>query len=124
MINERMKKFEKFGNELPFAKVYYREDWDCIYFDVHGKQFGLMSKEASQEAFITLKGNPEVNEILRETSEDIIPGYYANKKHWNSIFLKTTDITDEEIEKMIENSYQLVWEKFPARVRKELLASQ
>ena len=117
-----MKKFEEFGNELPFAKVYYREDWDCIYFDVHGKQFGLMSKEAGQEAFITLKGDPETNEILRETSEDIVPGYYANKKHWNSVYLKSTEISDSEIKNMIQTSYDLVWKKLPVKVRKELLA--
>ena len=74
MIQTRMAILEEFGNKLPHAKVYYREDWDCIYFDILGKQFGLMSKEASEESFITLKGNPETNEVLRESYEDIIPG--------------------------------------------------
>lgn len=38
-----------------------------------------MTKEATEETMITLKGNPETNEILRETYQDIVPGYYANK---------------------------------------------
>ncbi|MGX7023336.1 MmcQ/YjbR family DNA-binding protein [Vagococcus hydrophili] len=120
MITERMKRFEEFGNQLPHGKVYYREDWDCIYFDLLGKQFGMMSKNADEDSLITLKGEPEVNEVLRETYEDVVPGYYANKKHWNSIYLKSTEISDEEIKRMIQTSYELVWKKLPAKVRKEL----
>ncbi|QIL49831.1 MmcQ/YjbR family DNA-binding protein [Vagococcus hydrophili] len=115
-----MKRFEEFGNQLPHGKVYYREDWDCIYFDLLGKQFGMMSKNADEDSLITLKGEPEVNEVLRETYEDVVPGYYANKKHWNSIYLKSTEISDEEIKRMIQTSYELVWKKLPAKVRKEL----
>ena len=119
MIKERMKLLQEFGETLPYTKVYYREDWDCIYFDLLGKQFGLMSKEATEESFITLKGNPETNEVLRETYDDIIPGYYANKKHWNSIYLKTSEISNEEIYQMIKTSYDLVWKNLPAKIRKE-----
>lgn len=119
MINKRMEIFETFGNSLPHAKVYYREDWGVIYFDLLGKQFGLMTKEAREDSVITLKGNPETNEVLRETYEDVVPGYYANKKHWNSIYLRTADISNEEIKKMIETSYQLVWNNLPAKMRNE-----
>lgn len=121
MIEERIKKFQEFGNNLPHARVYYREDWNVYYFDLLGKQFGLMTKEASQEAIITLKGRPEVNEELRENYDDIAPGYYANKRHWNSIKLKSKVVSDKEIEKMIESSYQLVWEKLPKKIKQEYL---
>lgn len=120
MSHQRIERFKQFGNKLPHAKVYYREDWDVIYFDLQGKQFGLMSKENSEQAVITLKGEPEVNEILRETYREIVPGIYANKKHWNSIYLKTEELSDEEIEKMITKSYELVWQNLPAKIRKEL----
>lgn len=120
MIEERMILFQAYGRELPHTKVYYREDWDCIYFDVLGKQFGLMSKEATEDTIITLKGNPETNESLRESYQDIVPGYYANKKHWNSIYLRSKEVSDEEIMGMIKNSYELVWKNLPAKVRKEL----
>ena len=83
-----------------------------------------MSKEATSDAFITLKGKPEVNETLRETYTDVVPGYYANKKHWNSIKLETTEITDEELKRMILNSYELVWANLPAKIRKEMKLNQ
>ncbi len=61
-----MQRFQAFGEGLPGAKVYYREDWDAIYFDLVGKQFGIMSPQAEETAFLTLKNLPEVNETLRE----------------------------------------------------------
>ena len=119
MIENRMAVLKNYGNSLPHGTVYYREDWDCLYFDVLGKQFCLMTKEASAESVITLKGNPEVKEILRESYPDIVPGYYANKKHWNSIYLRSEEVSDEEIMKMIQTSYELVWKNLPAKIRNE-----
>ncbi|HPJ00856.1 MAG TPA: hypothetical protein PLN65_08520 [Enterococcus sp.] len=43
-----------------------------------------------------------------------------NKKHWNSITLSTQELRDEELEQMIQLSYNLVWQKIPAKIRKEL----
>jgi predicted DNA-binding protein (MmcQ/YjbR family) len=43
-----------------------------------------------------------------------------NKKHWNSITLSTEELSDEELEQMIQLSYNLVWQKIPAKTRKEL----
>lgn len=119
MIEQRMTLLTDFGNQLPHAKVYYREDWDCIFFDLLGKQFGMMSKEASEESMITLKGPPEKNEEWREMYQDVIAGYYANKKHWNSIYLKTTELSDDALKQMVQVSYDLVWKNLPAKVRNE-----
>lgn len=35
--------------------VYYREDWDCYYFDLVGKYFALLSTKPENGIFITLK---------------------------------------------------------------------
>lgn len=118
-IQKRIDTFQHYGNQLPGAKVYYREDWDVLYFDLQGKQFGMMSHEAKQDALITLKNLPEKNEELRELYPDvIIPGYYADKKHWNSIKLNSDAVADEEIKKMIDRSYELVYQKL-TKVQKE-----
>ena len=42
--------------------------------------------------------------------EGIIPGYYMNKTHWNSIYLDA-DIPSSFVEELIEHSYQLVFHK-------------
>ncbi|MEO1771428.1 MmcQ/YjbR family DNA-binding protein [Candidatus Enterococcus ferrettii] len=119
-IEKRIAHFQDFGNELPKAKVYYRLDWEILYFDLYGKMFGLMTQEVSESATITLKGLPEKNEELRELYSNITPGYHTNKKHWNTINLATTQLSDVEIENMIRLSYQLVVKNLPVKDRKKV----
>ena len=79
----------------------------------------MMSPEANDDAIITLKNKPEVNEELREQyPEAIIPGYYANKTHWNSIRLAADEVTDEQIEQLILTSYELVYQKLTKNKRR------
>ncbi|WP_079708678.1 MmcQ/YjbR family DNA-binding protein [Paraliobacillus ryukyuensis] len=120
-MKQRMEFCKQVGNGLPGAKVYYREDWDAYYFDLLGKYFGLMSSEANENAIITLKGLPDENEALRHMYADIIPGYYSNKRHWNSIMLKTEVLSNETIAQMIKQSYQLVLDKFPKKVKATII---
>ncbi|MBD9365724.1 MmcQ/YjbR family DNA-binding protein [Leuconostoc mesenteroides] len=117
-IKARMKHFQQVGNSLPHAKVYYRNDWELYYFDLNGKMFGLMSPTISENSIITLKGQPESNIELREMYTDVIAGYHVNKRHWNSIKLTTSQISNQEIDKMIENSYHLVFNNLPLSVQK------
>ncbi|MDO5539544.1 MAG: MmcQ/YjbR family DNA-binding protein [Eubacteriales bacterium] len=42
-----------------------------------------------------------------EAYASILPGYHQNKEHWNSIILDGT-IPDEEIRRMVAESYDLV----------------
>ncbi|MGM9902903.1 MAG: MmcQ/YjbR family DNA-binding protein [Enterococcus sp.] len=120
-IQARMNVLKTYGQSLPGAKVYFREDWGTIYFDLQGKQFGMMSPEADEKALITLKHYPEKNEELRTLYTDvIIPGYYANKKHWNSIKLASEELSDTEIKKMVQISYELVLQNFSKKKQEEI----
>ena len=108
------------GNKLAGAQVYYREDWDCYYFDIAGKYFGLLSAKAEGESFITLKNLPEVNEELRATYKAIRPDYYTNKVHWNSIDLTSDEMSEELLAALIKTSYQLVVSKLPKKIQANL----
>lgn len=120
-VKNRMEKFKQYGESLPQAKVYFRQDWGVYYFDIVGKMFGMMSPEKTEKAIITLKNDPAKNEELRELYPDvIIPGYYANKQHWNSIYLASPVLTDEEISNMIATSYQLVVSKLSQKIQVEI----
>lgn len=120
-IQTRMNVLKTYGQSLPGTKVYFREDWGTIYFDLQGKQFGMMSPEADEKALITLKHYPEKNEELRTLYTDvIIPGYYANKKHWNSIKLASEELSDTEIKKMVQISYELVLQNFSKKKQEEI----
>ena len=121
MIAQRIATFKAFGDTVRGAKVYFRDDWEVFYFDLQGKMFGMMSDQAGEDAIITLKNLPEKNEELREVYKNIvIPGYYANKTHWNSIKLASPEVSDEEIKQMIAVSYQLVYQKLTKKQKAEI----
>lgn len=121
MIAQRIATFKAFGETFKGAKVYFRDDWEVFYFDLQGKMFGMMSDQAGEDAIITLKNLPEKNEELREVYKNIvIPGYYANKTHWNSIKLASPEVSDEEIKQMIAISYQLVYQKLTKKQKAEI----
>lgn len=121
VLQQRIETFKVFGETLKGAKVYFREDWGVLYFDLQGKMFGMMSNEASEDAIITLKNLPEKNEELREIyAGTVIPGYYTNKNHWNSIKLTSEELTDEAIKQLIEVSYQLVYQKLTKKQKTEI----
>ena len=121
VLQQRIETFKAFGKTLKGAKVYFREDWEVLYFDLQGKMFGMMSDEASEDAIITLKNLPEKNEELREIyAGTVIPGYYANKNHWNSIKLASEELTDDVIKQLIEVSYQLVYQKLTKKQKAEI----
>ena len=121
VLQQRIETFKAFGKTLKGAKVYFREDWEVLYFDLQGKMFGVMSDEASEDAIITLKNLPEKNEELREIyAGTVIPGYYTNKNHWNSIKLASEELTDDAIKQLIEVSYQLVYQKLTKEQKAEI----
>ncbi len=121
-VASRIDQFKRFGESLPGSKVYYREDWGTIYFDLLGKQFGMMSPEPTADTLITLKNLPEVNESLREQFPGvIIPGYYANKTHWNSIKIANEEMDPQAVESLIKVSYDLVKEKLTKKQKAALL---
>ncbi|REC32775.1 hypothetical protein CF160_10200 [Enterococcus pseudoavium] len=123
VIQQRIETFKAFGETLKGVKVYFREDWQVLYFDLQGKMFGMMSDQASEAAIITLKNLPEKNEELREIyPTTVIPGYYTNKNHWNSIKLASVELPDEAIEQLIETSYRLVYQKLTKKQKAEIEA--
>lgn len=116
-----VRKLNAYAAALPQAKVYYRESWDCDYFELAGKCFGRIGEDNEGQMQLTVKGIPEENEVLREQYTSVVPGYYANKAHWNSINLASDDFSQEALQQMIEHSYQLVLKSFTKKRQKEII---
>lgn len=87
--------------DYPFGK-------DVAVYKVADKMFALIA-EGSQPLRLSIKGDPQLNELLREKYESVMPGYHLNKKHWNTIIL-SGQLTWEEIQDLIRHSYILVTE--------------
>lgn len=62
------------------------------------------------DLIISLKCNPSLSDILREKYTAVVPGYYCNKVHWNSVIVGK-DVSIDELRKMIEHSYRLIISK-------------
>jgi predicted DNA-binding protein (MmcQ/YjbR family) len=63
--------------------------------------------EKTNPLHILLKCDPEEAYILRQVFKSVKPGYHCNKDHWNSVYIDGS-ISDDEIKRMIYNSYLLV----------------
>ena len=82
-------------------------DWNWIRYQIGGKLFAAVClDDQNQPYYITLKLDPAEGDFLRGQYEDILPGYYMNKTHWNSVILDGT-VPDEEVRSMIARSYDL-----------------
>ena len=64
----------------------FQEEWNWIRYHIGGKMFAAICRDDDDKPYyITLKTDPLEGEFLRKEYEDIIPGYYMNKVHWNSV---------------------------------------
>jgi predicted DNA-binding protein (MmcQ/YjbR family) len=79
---------------------------DVLVPKVAKKMFAIVALK-TDPLRISLKGEPFINEILREKYEAVEPGYHLNKKHWNTVVLDGT-IPTKEVKEWIDASYDLV----------------
>lgn len=82
---------------------------------VGGKMFALIGKNDGRLQ-LSLKCDPFIAASLREQYACITPGYHLNKKHWNTIAIDGS-VSMQELEDMVDHSYELVLNGLPARVR-------
>lgn len=91
---------------------------EVAIFRVMGKIFALLPVEQKLQT-ISLKCDPVEVPLLREKYEAVQPGYHLNKDHWNTITVNS-DLPDEQVFEMIEDSYLLIRQKLPKKAQKEL----
>src|SRR5437667_11175387 len=92
---------------------------DVVVFKVSGKMFALASLEEVPTT-VNLKCDPDLALELRDRYEQVRPGYHMNKKHWNTVEIDS-GISDSELRKMIDHSYQLVVRSLPKAQRAKFL---
>ena len=91
---------------------------DVMVFKVAGKMFALVPDHADPPS-ISLKGEPLDNQALRQRYACVTGGYHLNKEHWNTIVLDG-EMPGEELGQCIEDSYDLVVDKLPKKVKLRL----
>lgn len=105
---------QKLCAEQPEAVLEYPFGPQAAVYKVKGKMFALVSAE-----WVNLKVDPLDGQALRANHRYIRPGWHMNKKHWI-----TVDYTEETdlglVESLVDDSYDLVVAKLPAKTRATL----
>lgn len=105
------------------AESDFKAEWQWTRFMIKGKMFAAFCADESECPLITVKCEPDFNFELRNTFPDIIPGYYMNKVHWNSIKVNG-DVPDNIIKEMCDRGYNLILKSLPKKVREEVLTME
>lgn len=103
------------------AEKDYKAEWDAVRFMIRGKMFAMKCGDKEGRPIITIKLEPLLGEFLRNQYPDIVPGYYMNKQHWNSLYLEG-NVPDDVVRDMLDKSYNIILQSFSKKMQQEMLA--
>lgn len=98
--------------EFPFGP-------ETLVFKVAGKVFALTGLDEINFK-VNLKCDPDYAIELRESYEEVKPGYHMNKKHWNTVDFEGS-LPEELLRNLTNHSYELVVKSLPKSKRENLL---
>jgi predicted DNA-binding protein (MmcQ/YjbR family) len=112
-----IERIRKFCLSLPHATEDIQWENDLL-FRIAGKMFAVVSLEDSSSNHLSFKCTPEQFTELTQI-DGVIPAPYLARHHWVSI-QRHDAIRMNELQELIKNSYDLVFAKLPAKVKKRL----
>ena len=84
---------DEYLQSKPGAQKDYKTEWGWFRYRVCDRMFAAVcTPEADHpqhrgRTMAILKCDPLLAELLRTQYEDIVPGFYMNKRNWNSVYL-------------------------------------
>ena len=112
-----IEELRKFCLALPHATEDIKWGND-LCFCIGKKMFAVTGIEMAENSSISFKCTPEKFAELTEI-DGIIPAHYVARYHWVTVE-KTDAIAQDELKDLIKNSYHLVWEKLPNKLKTSL----
>lgn len=112
----------------PGAEKDFKVEWEWFRYMIRGKMFAAVCTPDKSHALhagrtlINLKCEPQLAELFRAQYPDVIPGFYCNKEHWNSVYLDG-EVPDEVLRGMCDMAYDLVLKKLPKKIQSEISQS-
>ena len=91
---------------------------DVYVYKVKKKMFALIGFHNDQ-MMLNLKCDPDESVMLRDIFSAITPAYHMNKKHWISVYFDGS-IPTGEIERLIDNSFNLVVSKMTKKDQRSI----
>ena len=89
-------------------------NWKLVR-DKFTKKAFLWTYVLDGQVHINVKCDPEWRDLWRQAYASVLPGYHQNKEHWNTIILDDS-IPDQEVQRMIDESYRLVTDSPTKRI--------
>ena len=98
-----------------------QQEWNWIRYQIGGKMFAAICLDDQDHPYyITLKLEPLEGDFWRKQYEDIIPGYYMNKTHWNSVKADGA-VSDDVLKELLDKAYLIVLGSLSKKTQKRLL---
>lgn len=98
----------------------FKQEWNWIRYMVGEKLFcAVCLDDDSKPFYITLKLKPEHGDAMRQLYPDVIPGYYMNKVHWNSVKAEG-GVPEEAVKQMLDEAYTLVLHSLTKKKQMEI----
>jgi predicted DNA-binding protein (MmcQ/YjbR family) len=110
----------------PGAAKDYKAEWGWLRYMVGGRMFAATMRPSAkydpayaEKDLITLKCDPMRAEMLRGEHPEVLPGFYIDKRTWNSADLGGS-LPEDILRQMIDDSYRLVFEKLTKKLQAEI----
>lgn len=109
----------------PGATKDFKVEWEWWRYMVDGRLFAAICHPSGEHAtvenreLVSLKCEPLRAEAYREAFADVIPGFYMDKRNWNSVYLDG-DVPEELLRQMCDESYALVLGKLSKKRQREI----
>ncbi len=103
----------------------FKPEWGWQRYLVGGKMFAAVCRPGPEHKgydgreLVTLKCEPLLAEALRREYPDVIPGFYMDKRNWNSVFLDG-ELPEDVLRDLCDRSYELVFGKLTKKLRREI----
>lgn len=111
---------------MPGVAKDYKEEWGWHRYMVGGKMFAALMHPGekydpayAEKDLLNLKCDPMMAELLRGEHPQIMPGFYSDKRNWNSVDLGG-GLPLDLVKQMAEESYRLVFTKLTKKLQKEI----
>lgn len=98
----------------------FKQEWNATRYMIKGKMFAMQGNDKEGNPIITLKLDPMLGQFLRSQYKDIVPGYYMNKEHWNSLYLEG-EVPDDVLKDMLDKAYECLLHSLSKKIQKEII---
>lgn len=110
---------------FPGATTDYKAEWGFLHYRVGGRIFAITCTPDARytrhagRPLVTLRCDARLTDALRAKHEDIVPGFYSDKRFWISVYLDGA-VPGDELRTLCAHSYDEAFRRLPRRIRDEI----